>query len=104
MNIVYVTARLPYPPHRGDSIRALQQIQELVKLGHQVHLLSFSRADHAPPELAKLVTTVQIVPFSLPRAVARACFGFVRGQSAQMSYFAQRDMRSALNALVVVRG
>lgn len=35
-NILFVSHRIPYPPSKGDKIRAFQMIQHLKALGHQV--------------------------------------------------------------------
>jgi sugar transferase (PEP-CTERM/EpsH1 system associated) len=37
MNILYIAHRIPYPPNKGDKIRAFHQIRQLSK-NHSVHL------------------------------------------------------------------
>ncbi len=37
MNILYLTHRIPYPPNKGDKIRAFHQLQHLAQK-HRVHL------------------------------------------------------------------
>lgn len=40
MNILYLAHRIPYPPNKGEKIRAFHQIQHLAR-NHKVHLCSF---------------------------------------------------------------
>jgi len=40
MNILYIAHRLPYPPNKGEKIRAFHQIQQLAR-NNTVHLCSF---------------------------------------------------------------
>ena len=37
MNILYLAHRIPYPPNKGEKIRAFHQIQQLAKT-HSVYL------------------------------------------------------------------
>ncbi|MBN1826475.1 MAG: glycosyltransferase [Candidatus Eisenbacteria bacterium] len=40
MKILFLTSRLPYPPHRGDRIRTFHFLRRLAR-DHEVHLISF---------------------------------------------------------------
>jgi polysaccharide biosynthesis protein PslH len=41
MDVLYMSSRPPYPPHKGDQLIAWEQIKQLKINGHQVHLLTF---------------------------------------------------------------
>jgi sugar transferase (PEP-CTERM/EpsH1 system associated) len=63
MKILFITPRLPYPPHRGDKLRVFNQISYLASR-HELHVLSLS--DHPKDteyavELRKVCASVQLV-------------------------------------------
>ncbi|ARI76298.1 glycosyltransferase [Halobacillus mangrovi] len=41
MDVLYMSARPPYPPHKGDQLIAWEQIKQLKANGHHVQLLTF---------------------------------------------------------------
>ncbi len=41
MKILFLTSRLPFPPDRGDRLRAFNMIKHLSANGHEIHLVSF---------------------------------------------------------------
>ncbi|WP_173915240.1 glycosyltransferase family 4 protein [Halobacillus sp. Marseille-Q1614] len=41
MDVLYMSSRPPYPPHKGDQLIAWEQIKQLKVNGHHVHLLTF---------------------------------------------------------------
>ncbi|MBN1504781.1 MAG: glycosyltransferase [Candidatus Eisenbacteria bacterium] len=41
MRILFLTSRLPFPPDRGDRLRAFNIIKHLSANGHEIHLASF---------------------------------------------------------------
>ncbi len=41
MKILFLTSRLPFPPDRGDRLRAFHIIRQLSSSGHEIHLVSF---------------------------------------------------------------
>ncbi|NLP52559.1 glycosyltransferase [Bacillus sp. RO1] len=44
MDVMYITARPPYPPHKGDQLIAWEQIKQLKANGCHVHLLTFVKS------------------------------------------------------------
>ncbi|MGI8315846.1 glycosyltransferase [Halobacillus mangrovi] len=43
MDVLYMSARPPYPPHKGDQLIAWEQIKQLKVNGDHVHLLTFAK-------------------------------------------------------------
>jgi len=41
MKILFLTSRMPFPPNRGDRLRAFNIIKSLFSDGHEIHLVSF---------------------------------------------------------------
>ena len=50
MRILFVTGRFPYPPHRGDQLRAFHQVRVLARR-HRVTLVTF--ADGPPADIRR---------------------------------------------------
>jgi sugar transferase (PEP-CTERM/EpsH1 system associated) len=99
MRVLFLAHRVPYPPDKGDKIRAFQELRALVARGHQVHLFAF--ADD--PEdvrhratLAELGATVEIIPLDPWRAKLRALAGLVGRAPLSIRYFASAQMRRSV--------
>lgn len=70
MRILYLCHRIPYPPDKGEKIRAFHQIDQLARR-HEVHLISFGEDPHDPANtdaLRRICASVEIV--ERPRAAA----------------------------------
>ena len=53
MNILFITARLPYPPLKGDQVRGYHQIR-LLSQQHKITLLSFVESEYMDSEIDAL--------------------------------------------------
>ena len=53
MKILFVTSRFPYPPLKGDMVRAYYPIRELAAR-HTIDLLSFADENIAPEQRAEM--------------------------------------------------
>ncbi len=62
MQILMVTASLPYPPASGGALRAFGMIQGLQRAGHRVTLLSFGEGDTAGSPLEEACERIVTVP------------------------------------------
>ena len=113
MKILYVTARLPYPPFKGDQVRGYHQLR-LLSRKHQITLLSFGDAastQRAQAELANFCEQIILVPLKKPEAILRCVRGIFSPypfqtllyQSAQMSQALQTQLASAQFDLVHVQ-
>lgn len=66
MKILFITSRFPYPPLKGDKIRAYYPIK-LLSSRHEIHLLSFAEdtvADEYKQEMDKYCKRIEIIPIS----------------------------------------
>ncbi|MFC0525527.1 glycosyltransferase [Pontibacillus salicampi] len=45
MKVIYMTARPPYPPHKGDQLIAWEQLKHLKVSGIQIYLLTFVKSE-----------------------------------------------------------
>ncbi len=65
MQILILTAALPYPPHAGGAIRAYGLLHGLHAAGHDLTLLSLTDSEIAEPQdtpLAQFCTHIETVP------------------------------------------
>lgn len=94
MRILCLTARLPYPPDRGDRLRAFHILEHLAA-DHELTLLSFitaeSQRDHLPALRAfcQQVELVQVPPL---RSAATAAANVWRRDPLQALYYRSRAM------------
>src|SRR5688500_4994979 len=92
LRILYLCHRLPYPPDKGEKIRAFHQIRALGRR-HQVHLLTL--ADGEMPDLAplhELCDRVEVFPIQRSSAYARAALGVLRPRPLTLSFFDSAEL------------
>lgn len=99
MRILCLTSRLPYPPHRGDRLRAYNFLRQLAR-SHELHLLSFiarqEEREHAP-RLRPYFRTVQLVHQSPLRSALTAAGNLWRSAPLQASYYRSRAMQQLVD-------
>ena len=64
MNVLYLVHRFPFPPDKGDRIRAFHIIRELSR-NHQVHVVTFADVPVRPEDeaaLAEYCDSLSVVP------------------------------------------
>ena len=80
MNILFLTAHLPEPPHAGGTLRTNGLLRGVHAAGHSVHLLSFADADQARQhrdtlaEFCASITTVEPPQRSLTQRLRDLAF------------------------------
>jgi sugar transferase (PEP-CTERM/EpsH1 system associated) len=101
VRILFLTGRFPYPPHRGDQLRAFHQIRVLAAR-HRVTLVAFADRPPADEEQAALLRYCERV-VTVPLGNAAMGWNLVRhGLSAlplQAALYHDRAMARALGAL-----
>jgi sugar transferase (PEP-CTERM/EpsH1 system associated) len=99
MKVLYLCHRIPYPPDKGDKIRAFHQIQSLAR-HHRVHLLTLS--DGPLPDLTplqELCERVEVFPVHRPAAYLRSALGILRPRPLTLSFFESAELRRRVEAL-----
>jgi sugar transferase (PEP-CTERM/EpsH1 system associated) len=105
VSVLFLTQRVPYPPDKGDKLRAYHELRALVEQGRAVHLIAF--ADNADDlrqsgELQKLCETVQIVPLRRGRAAVKSVATLARpGRPLTLAYFYSAAMGQAVQRSIV---
>ena len=102
MRLLCLTTRLPYPPNRGDRLRAFHFIRQLSQ-HHQLTLVSFiagrAERDHLPA-LRSYCAAVHLVERSTIRSVAATGLNFWRTEPLQSLYYRDRAMQQLVEQLV----
>ncbi len=102
MRILCLTARLPYPPNRGDRLRAFHFIRQLATR-HQVTLVSFvARAEEEMyrAELAPYCEAIHLVRQSRARSALSVLARCWRPSPLQVAYYHSRPMQQLVNRLL----
>ncbi|UCF34187.1 MAG: hypothetical protein JSV78_02560, partial [Phycisphaerales bacterium] len=101
MKILYLAHRVPYPPDKGDRLRAFRQIEHLAA-NHRVWCVSLS---HGPDELERAerlnwhCQEVLALPLRRRLATMQAAAGLTLGSTATQGYFRRWGLGRALDNL-----
>jgi sugar transferase (PEP-CTERM/EpsH1 system associated) len=105
MKILYTTARLPYPPLRGDQVVPYFRIRELARK-HEVTLLSFVEAPQEMEyvrELKPYCTEVHTVRLPRWRSYANVSRGAFRDLPLQVLYYSSCEYQRQLQEILAKR-
>lgn len=99
LRILFLCHRVPYPPDKGEKIRAWHEIRALARR-HKVTLLALS--DGPVPDLAPLEAVcerVEVFPLSRPAAYLRAGLRLPLPRPLSLSFFESAEMKARLGEL-----
>jgi hypothetical protein len=99
LRVLYLCHRVPYPPDKGEKIRAYHQICALSRR-HKVSVLAL--CDGLVPDLAPLEAMcerVEVFPLSRPASYARAALGAWRPRPLSLSFFESKEMAERVREL-----
>lgn len=102
MRILFLTARLPYPPTRGDRLRAYNFLRELSR-EHEITLLSFIGHEAETAHVAQLqpyCRNVHLIHRTQWQSAATTAISAWRRLPLQTLYYRSAVMRSAVNELL----
>lgn len=102
MNILYTTARFPYPPLRGDQLVPYFRIKQLSKK-HEVTLLSFvesSRDVEHIRELKPYCAEIHTVALSKWQSYARLSKGLLSALPLQVLYYSSCEYERRLHQIL----
>ncbi len=99
MKILYLSHCLPFPPDKGERIRAYQQLWHLTRR-HEVHLLALSRGETSvPEELAELCASSEVYPVGAVGGRLRSAAGVLGRQPLTLRYFRSRALQRRVDEL-----
>src|SRR5215208_7061127 len=81
MDILYISHCVPWPPDKGDRIRAYHSVRILLE-HHRVHLAALARSEEetaAKSDLRDRLSSIRIEVLDPKRAVIRGFAGFAAG-------------------------
>lgn len=101
MRILYLCHRMPYPPDKGDRIRAYHELKHLAQK-HEIHLLTF--ADSAEEErqakgLEGLCARVEVFRFRPFGRALRTVRQLLGSAPLTLAYFGSRQMEARVREL-----
>lgn len=101
MKILFVTSRFPYPPLKGDKIRAYYPIKNLSQR-HEIDLLSFAEEDISTEEMAEMqkycnnIEVVRISKLTFNMKLAAAIFSTL---PSQVYCYSSKRLRTKLDLM-----
>jgi glycosyltransferase involved in cell wall biosynthesis len=102
MKILFVSARFPYPPHRGDRLTAFHLLRTFSRR-HEVTLLSFIDGTEPPealPEVAGICHRVETVQLDRRRSWVQAWTALPTLLPSQVAFYTSADMRRKVAQLL----
>lgn len=100
LSILALVHRVPFPPNKGEKIRAYQELKHLSEHGHRIDLLTFADTSEDlthGPELEKLCRRVLVVPKNKKLGRLRSGFALPIGRPLSVGYFHSFRMSRALS-------
>lgn len=101
MRILCLTSRLPYPPDRGDRLRAFNFIRQLAR-EHHLTLVSFVASAAEKEHLSALAPyceAIHVLPLSPARSAATVLLNLWRPLPLQALYYRSRAMDTLLGEI-----
>ena len=105
MEILYVSHCVPWPPDKGDRIRAFHSVRELTG-HHRVHLACLARSPQeaaAISDLSGKCASLHIEVLDLPRAIVRGLFRFALGDSFTTSFYSSPKLQAHVRSVMASR-
>jgi polysaccharide biosynthesis protein PslH len=103
VDLLYLSHCLPYPPNKGERIRAFHEVKHLMTR-HRVHVVCFTRGEderQAVPEFRTHCSSLYTEPLPRLAKLASSLFHFARGQSLVAAFYESPSMRDHLSRLRV---
>jgi sugar transferase (PEP-CTERM/EpsH1 system associated) len=100
-DVLFLAHRIPYPPNKGDKIRAYRWIKALAG-DYRVHLGTFiddPRDWPVAPGIAGLCTSIFALPLRRARATARSLSGLLTGAPLTVPYYSDSRMHKWVASL-----
>src|SRR5215210_7808051 len=101
-NLLFLAHRIPYPPDKGDKIRAWNVLRHLAER-YRVHLATFIDTPEdvaCVQHLERICTSVVWRKLSPRRARLRSLAGLLNGASLTQFYFGDQRLHEAVARLV----
>lgn len=100
MRVLFLSHRLPFPPNKGEKIRAHWELRQLLDAGHDVDLFCFYSGEEDAsglPEARACCSGLYAEPLDRHRAAARALLAVLRGRAFSIPYFHSKPMAARVH-------
>ncbi|GFE60842.1 TIGR03087 family PEP-CTERM/XrtA system glycosyltransferase [Geobacter sp. AOG2] len=103
MKILYLSQRIPYPPNKGDKLRAFNEIKHLSK-HHEISL--FCLTDNyqkmgIPDELNQLCKSIDVVHLSKIQSKLQSSLAIFSDIPLTLSYFYSKKLKEMINMKLI---
>jgi len=102
MRILFLTSRIPYPPHRGDKLKIWNLMKQLAPR-HEIFLLTFVQSKEEERFIAPLKEVckdVQTVHLPLWRSLWNCTAALFGGEPFQVAYYRSSAMERSLRQTI----
>ena len=101
-DLLFLAHRIPYPPNKGDKIRAWHLLRHLAQR-YRVHLaflVDDPDDEQFVPALAEICASVSWRPLVPLRAKLRSLLGLLTGAPLTLGYFRDRGLQQAIDRVI----
>ena len=105
MEILYISHCVPWPPDKGDRIRAFHSLRRLVE-HHRIHLACLARSDAeaaAASELRSRCASVRIEVLHRNSAIVRGLARFAAGDSFTAAFYSHPALHAHVRSILASR-
>ena len=102
MDVLFLSHCVPYPPDKGERIRAYHEVQALARQ-HRVHVVCFAWSDAEAALAAKVrnqCASLHVETLSLPRSFGRAGLRFAFGRSLMVGFYHTASIQRRLEEVM----
>lgn len=102
MRVLFLSHCLPYPPNKGDKVRAYHSLRHLSR-EHEVHLLCLAREEYEieeVPALAEYCSTVGISHLDSRKALRRAAGALLGSEPLTLAYYRSAAFAKRVDRIV----
>lgn len=105
MNILYIAHRIPYPPNKGDKIRAFHEVRALATIADVYLCALVDDPDDWQHEAAlrELCAHVSLVELNPRIKKVLALQGLLTGKPMSVAYFYEKKLQQVVDALLAER-
>lgn len=99
MRLLFLTSRLPYPPHRGDRLRVYHFLRKLSK-EHQITLISFisnEKERNHIKSLREFCVDISVVKVGPTKSAFNVGLNYWRKLPLQTLYYCSREMQKMVD-------
>jgi polysaccharide biosynthesis protein PslH len=106
MRVLFLAHRIPFPPNKGEKIRAFYELKAFINAGHEVDVFALAEGPEDAKYAAELrthCTDVQIAPVAPMQKITGPIKSLVFGKPLSLPFFYSAELDSAIKQAMVRR-